>query len=60
VWTSQDAAATWEKAAQLDAAPQAVDVGAAADGGTRILVVTATAISESRDGGQTFIDLRRD
>lgn len=60
VWTSRDAAATWERAAQLSAAPQAMDVGTSTDGNSRIVVVTGVAVSESRDGGQTFTDIRAD
>jgi photosystem II stability/assembly factor-like uncharacterized protein len=58
VWTSQDRALTWQPAADLDAPPQAIDVGRTPDGSSRVLVVTATAIAESRDGGQTFTDPR--
>lgn len=58
VWTSQDRALTWQPAADLAAPPQAMDVGGTADGGSRVLVVTGSAIAESRDGGQTFTDLR--
>ena len=58
VWTSQDRALTWQPAADLAAPPQAMDVGTTPDGGSRVLVVTATAITESRDGGKTFTDLR--
>lgn len=58
VWTSQDRALTWQPAADLAAPPQAMDVGSTADGGSRVLVVTGSAIAESRDGGATFTDLR--
>ena len=58
VWTSQDRALTWQPAADLAAPPQAMDVGSTPDGGSRVLVVTGSAIAESRDGGQTFTDLR--
>lgn len=58
VWTSQDRALTWQPAADLAAPPQAMDVGSTPEGGSRVLVVTGSAIAESRDGGQTFIDLR--
>ena len=60
VWTSSDGAASWQSTTRLDAAPQAMDVSAAADGSIRVLVATAAAVYESRDGGQTFAELRRD
>ncbi|WP_338104761.1 F510_1955 family glycosylhydrolase [Modestobacter muralis] len=60
VWTSQDGVRAWQRAAQLDAPPMAMDVATTTDGGSRILVVTSRAATESRDGGQTFSELRRD
>jgi photosystem II stability/assembly factor-like uncharacterized protein len=56
VWVSPDSAASWQSTAQLDA-PQAMDVVTADDGSTRVLIVTTSAIVESRDGGQTFTDV---
>ena len=60
VWTSQDGVNEWQRAALLDAPPTALDVATTADGGSRILVVTSRAIAESRNGGQSFSDIRRD
>jgi hypothetical protein len=55
VWTSTDAAGTWQRGAQLGAAPHAVAVAVAADGGAlRVAVVTSEALWESSDGAQTF------
>ena len=54
VWTSTDAAGSWQERAQLGAAPHAVTAASADDGTIRIAVVTAEALMESQDGGQTF------
>jgi photosystem II stability/assembly factor-like uncharacterized protein len=53
VWTSTDAAGTWQQGARLGSVPDAVAV-ASGDGSLRIAVVTAEALLESDDGGQTF------
>ena len=60
VWISSDGAATWHEGAELGAAPQAIDVATAADGSTRVVVVTTSAIVESRDGGTTFAQVMQD
>jgi hypothetical protein len=54
IWTSTDAAGTWQEGAQLGAAPHAIAVTAMDDGRTRIAVVTTDALLESQDGGRTF------
>ncbi len=53
VWTSVDAAVSWQEGPSLGAPPQAI---AATDdaGSSRILVVTTAALMESDDGGQSF------
>jgi len=53
VWTSTDAAGTWQQTADLGAAPHAV-AAAAADGTVRVAVVTDAGLAESLDGGRTF------
>jgi hypothetical protein len=53
VWTSTDAAGTWQQAADLGAASHAV-AAAAADGTARVAVVTDEGLAESLDGGRTF------
>ena len=53
VWSSADAAATWERRGELGAPPQALDVDGSGDA-ARVVVVTAEALVESRDGGRTF------
>jgi hypothetical protein len=56
VWTSTDAAATWQRTADLGAAPHAV-AAAAADGTVRVAVVTDAGLAESVDSGATFTPL---
>jgi hypothetical protein len=56
VWTSIDAAGTWQQTADLGAAPHAV-AAAAADGTIRVAVVTDAGLAESLDGGATFATL---
>lgn len=51
LWVSADSGSTWERRAQLDAAPHAVAVDGAA---SRIAVVTDEGLLESADGGRTF------
>ena len=55
MWTSTDAATTWQQGPQLGAAPHAVtataDTGAGLDG---VEVVTDEGVLESTDGGRTF------
>jgi photosystem II stability/assembly factor-like uncharacterized protein len=58
VWVTEDGTASWQRTAHLEA-PQAMDVATAADGALRVLVVTASAIVESRDGGRTFTETHR-
>jgi hypothetical protein len=53
VWTSTDAAGTWQQTADLGAAPRAV-AAAAADGTVRVAVVTDAGLAKSLDGGRTF------
>lgn len=53
VWTSTDAAGSWQRTADLGAAPHAVGA-AVADGALRVAVVTDEGLSESVDGGATF------
>lgn len=52
-WVSADGGGSWQRGAQLGAAPHAV-AAAVEDGQLRILVVTDEALLESADGGQTF------
>jgi photosystem II stability/assembly factor-like uncharacterized protein len=53
VWTSTDAAATWQQGADSGAAPHAVAV--TTDGGAiHVAVVADEALLESDDGGHTF------
>jgi hypothetical protein len=54
VWSSADAAGTWQEAARLGSAPQAVAAASADDGSVRVAVVTSKALLRSQDGGQTF------
>lgn len=54
VWTSTDAADTWQEGAQLSSALDAVAVATPEGGALRVAVVTADALLESSDGGQTF------
>jgi hypothetical protein len=54
VWTSTDAADTWQEGAQLSSALDAVAVATPDGGALRVAVVTADALLESSDGGQTF------
>lgn len=54
VWTSTDAAASWQQTADLDSAPHAVAATADANGFLRIAVVTDEGLTQSLDGGQTF------
>jgi photosystem II stability/assembly factor-like uncharacterized protein len=56
VWTSTDAAGTWQRAADLGAAPHAV-AATPADGTVRVAVVTDAGLAESVDGGMTFAQL---
>lgn len=56
VWTSTDAAGTWQRAADLGAAPHAV-AAALADGTVRVAVVTGAGLTQSVDGGATFTPL---
>lgn len=56
VWTSTDAAGTWQRTADLGAAPHAV-AAAPVDGAVRIAVVTDAGLAESLDGGSTFTTL---
>jgi photosystem II stability/assembly factor-like uncharacterized protein len=55
VWTSTDAAGTWQQGAQLGSAPHAVAATSTDGGALRIAVVTDEALLESSDSGQTFI-----
>jgi photosystem II stability/assembly factor-like uncharacterized protein len=57
LWTSTDAADTWQEGPRLGSPPHAV---AAADDGPRIAVVTAEGVLESADGGRTFTDVLSD
>ncbi|WP_409332017.1 F510_1955 family glycosylhydrolase [Trujillonella humicola] len=53
VWSSPDGGATWRQGPQVGPAPQAV--GASGSGeAARIVVVTATGLLESTDGGRSF------
>jgi hypothetical protein len=54
VWTSTDAAGTWQEAARLGSAPHAVAATSSDDRAIRVAVVTTEALLQSRDGGQTF------
>ena len=56
VWSSTDAAGTWQQTADLGAAPHAV-AAAPADGTVRIAVVTDAGLAQSLDGGATFTTL---
>ena len=56
VWTSTDAAGTWQQTADLGAAPQAV-AAALADGAVRIAAVTDAGLAQSLDGGAAFTTL---
>ena len=55
VWTSADAATSWQPGPQLGSPPQAV-AAAVVGGGLRIAVMTTDAVLESEDGGRTFTD----
>ncbi|MCW2580581.1 MAG: hypothetical protein JWR82_2182 [Blastococcus sp.] len=57
VWTSTDAAASWQQRGQLDTAPSAVAATGTDGGGLRVLAVTAHSLLESTDGGATFTTL---
>ncbi len=55
VWTSTDAASSWQRGAQLDGVPLAVAATAATGGGPeRVAVVTDANLLDSTDGGRTF------
>jgi hypothetical protein len=55
VWISTDAAGSWQRRAELGAAPLAVAAAPATRGGPgRIAVVTDESLLESTDGGRTF------
>jgi hypothetical protein len=56
VWTSTDAAGTWQRTADLGAAPHAV-AAARVDGAVRIAVATDAGVAESVDSGVTFTTL---
>ncbi|TFV67331.1 UNVERIFIED_ORG: exo-alpha-sialidase [Bacillus sp. AZ43] len=53
VWTSTDAAATWQQTADLASTPHAV-AATTAGGPLKIAVVTDEGLTQSVDGGQTF------
>lgn len=53
VWMSADGGRTWQEGPALGAAPQAAHLTASGASG-QVLVVTTTALLESRDGGRTF------
>jgi hypothetical protein len=55
VWTSADAATSWQPGPQLGSPPQAV-AAAVVGGGLRIAVMTTDAVLESEDGGRAFTD----
>ncbi|MGY1820518.1 F510_1955 family glycosylhydrolase [Geodermatophilus sp. SYSU D00079] len=57
VWTSTDAAATWQQTADLGSAPHAVAATVAGGRPLRSAVVTDEGLTQSRDGGQTFSQL---
>ncbi|WP_233517696.1 F510_1955 family glycosylhydrolase [Geodermatophilus marinus] len=54
VWTSADAARTWQAGPKLESPPQAVAATSSVGASLRITVVTTTALVESDDGGLTF------
>jgi hypothetical protein len=54
VWSSADAASTWQKGARLGVAPQAVAATSSDGETTRVAVVTTEALLKSQDGGRTF------
>jgi photosystem II stability/assembly factor-like uncharacterized protein len=54
VWTSTDAAATWQQGARLGAGPHAVAATSPDGGAVWVAVVTDEALLESDDGGLTF------
>jgi hypothetical protein len=55
VWTSNDAAGSWQGGTQLDGVPLAVAATPASGGGPgRVAVVTDESLLESTDGGRTF------
>jgi photosystem II stability/assembly factor-like uncharacterized protein len=56
VWTSTDAAGTWQQTADLGAAPHAV-AATPTDGAVRIAVVTDAGLAQWLDGGATFTTL---
>lgn len=56
VWTSTDAAGTWQRAADLGASPHAV-AAVPVKGAVRIAVVTDAGLAESLDSGGTFTTL---
>ncbi|MFD2091901.1 beta propeller repeat protein [Blastococcus deserti] len=56
LWTTTDAATSWQERCRLGFPPQAVAV-AATGRGLRIAVVTAEGVLESVDGGRTFTDV---
>ena len=56
VWTSADATRTWQRTANLGAAPHAV-AAAVAGGALRVAVVTDEGLAESVNGGATFTTL---
>jgi hypothetical protein len=61
LWTSTDAAGSWQEGPQLGSPPQAVAAPPVATGEElRIAVVTAEAVLESRDGGRTFTEALSD
>ncbi|MEX5717379.1 F510_1955 family glycosylhydrolase [Geodermatophilus maliterrae] len=55
LWTSVDAADTWQPGTQLGSPPQAVAAAATGDG-LRIAAVTVDVVLESVDGGRTFTE----
>jgi hypothetical protein len=54
VWSSTDAAGTWQEGARLDSPPHAVAATSSDGGVRRVAVVTAEALVTSADGGRTF------
>ncbi|MGY1682426.1 F510_1955 family glycosylhydrolase [Geodermatophilus sp. SYSU D01176] len=56
LWTSTDAATTWQEGPELGSPPEAV-AATTVEGRLRIAVVTAAGVLETRDGGRTFTDV---